>query len=62
MLLSNLRGALRQIRQEPDRGYEYGYIGRHRAPEEADEAPTTLLPPIVPGPLQVPAPRPAPAT
>ncbi|MDQ0367858.1 hypothetical protein [Catenuloplanes indicus] len=67
MLLSNLRDALRQIRQEPD-GYEHGYIGRHRAPEEPDEAPTTMLPPItistpiIPGPLPVPSPRSAPAT
>ncbi|MFI5840969.1 hypothetical protein ACIA8K_14810 [Catenuloplanes sp. NPDC051500] len=60
MLLSNIRGALRQIRQEPDEGY----IGRHRAPEDPDEALTTMLPPIaapvVPGPMPVPAPRPAP--
>ena len=66
MLLSNLRDALRQIRQEPD-GYEPGYIGRHRA-SEPDEVETTMLPPItvvspiIPGPLPVPAPRPAPAT
>ncbi|WP_033343437.1 hypothetical protein [Catenuloplanes japonicus] len=63
MLLSNIRGALRQIRQEP----EEGYVGRHRAPEDdSDEAQTTILPPItapiIPGSLPVPSPRPAPAT
>ncbi len=34
MLLSNIRDALRQIRQEPEDGFDY--VGRHRAPEDDD--------------------------